>query len=595
MDMKETTKNQSLIGKKNSKVKPKKEKKKHSRLMDIKLRGKLVLGFGLVLLMMIISSGVSLYENKQMEKATAAIAKDAMPLGRIADEIFTQIINQESGVRGYLVSGDTNYLAPYNTAKDQIENDLKEIDVFLPAHPGMASLMDSGKALIDTAQKHFVEQIDLIKQGDMVNARLKIGSTSATTNGFRKLNNDIDKEIDRITQEALDQSKAANDRAELSLGIFTTSGLIFGILVALALARMIVNPLTKVSQTMERIAQGDLTQEQIEISGHDEIGLMVHSVNQMTENLRALVQRTKDSALLIASSAQEMSASTNEASKSVEQVTLTIQNMAQGANEQALQAQEAAHLVEDITHSISEVTTSIEEIAGNSEQAQTLVKDGLSAIQDQNNKMKENLTATEKVAQATGDLVKQSHEVGRILDTISAIADQTNLLALNAAIEAARAGEHGRGFAVVAEEVRKLAEGSAQATREIAEILKKIQSGAETAAQEMDMTRGIVEAQNSAMTRTDQIFREISSAVEDMVVRIGAASESTEQIDNNAKGITGTISSISAVAEQTAAAAEEMSASSEEQSAITEQIAASATSLAELGQELQLAIASFKI
>ncbi|GAB6156112.1 hypothetical protein JCM17380_48640 [Desulfosporosinus burensis] len=569
--------------------------RKRALLKDLKLQSKLILGFGLVLLMMIISSAFSLYQNVQMEKATAAIAQDAMPLGRLADDLLTQLVNEESAARGYVVSGDISYLAPYYAGKDQIQKDLEEIAAFLPSHPEIAALMTRGQPLIEQAQVYFLEQITLVQLGDMVSARLKIGSTRATTDGYRAVNNDMRLEIDRITQNALNQSQIANERAQLSLLILTIVSIVWGLLVALVLARMIAKPLAKVSRTMERVAEGDLTFDQIVINGRDEIGMMVDSVNQMQANLRSLIQRSKESAWQIATSAQEMSASTAEATKSVEQVTSTVQNMAEGANEQAIQAQEAASMVENITQAISEIRQRIEEIAKSSEQTQVLVGDGFSAIQNQNDKMKENLAATEKVDKATDDLVNQSHEVGRILETISAIAGQTNLLALNAAIEAARAGEHGRGFAVVAEEVRKLAEGSAQSTREIAEILQKIQAGAEVAAREMDNTRQIVDGQNSAVFRTDQIFREISASVGEMVEKIGAVNASAEQIDNSAKGITETIASISAVAEETAAATEQASASTEEQSAITQQIAASAASLAGLGQTLQSAIASFKI
>lgn len=572
-----------------------KSNSKRAFLKDMKLRGKLILGFGLVLLMMIFSSGFSLYQNMQMEKATAAIAQDAMPLGRLAEDLLTQLVNEESGIRGFVVSGDVNYLASYSAGKDEIQKDLDKIAVYLPSHPGMAELMERGQPLIDQAQVYFLQQIESVQRGDMVGARLKIGSTKATTDGFRAVNNDIRQEIDRITQSALNQSQMASKRAQISLGIITIVGILWGLLVALVLSRMIANPLAKVSGTMERIAKGDFTFDHIVINGRDEIGMMVDSVNRMKENLRSLIQNSKESALQIATSAQEMSASTTEATKSVEQVAFTAQNMAQGASEQAIQAQEAARMVENITCSISDVTQRIEEIAKSSEQAQVLVEDGFSAIQNQNEKMKENLAATEKVVSATEDLVNQSHEVGRILETISAIAGQTNLLALNAAIEAARAGEQGRGFAVVAEEVRKLAEGSAQSTHEIAVILQKIQAGAEAAAREMDNTRQIVEGQNSAVIRTDQIFREISGAVGDMVEKIGAVNVSAEQIDTSAKGIAETIASISAVAEGTAAAAEEASASTEEQSAITEQIAESAASLAGLGNTLQSAISSFKI
>ncbi|MHB1652509.1 MAG: methyl-accepting chemotaxis protein [Desulfitobacteriaceae bacterium] len=570
-------------------------KQRTSNPRDIKLRSKLLAGFAIILIMMIISSSFSFYEDIQMKKATDAIALDAMPLGRIAEDLLTQLVNEETGIRGYLVSGDKHYLAPYSAAKEEIQKDLQKIEPFYTEHPEMAALMQRAQPLIDEAQKYFIEEIDLVQNGDLQAARMKIGSMKSTTDGFRAVHAEIRQEIDKIAQDARSQSQAASSRTETSLGILTLAGLVLGALVALTLARLIANPVAQVAKTMEKIAEGDLAFENINSSSQDEIGIMVQSVNRMAGNLRTLVQRTKDSAGQIASSAQEFNASTTEATKSVEQIATKVHGMAQGANEQAVQAQEAARLVEDITFAIGDVTRRIEEMVGNSEQAQALAEDGLKAIQDQNNKMKENLAATEKVAQATGDLTNQAHAVGRILETISNIADQTNLLALNAAIEAARAGEHGRGFSVVADEVRKLAEGSASATREIGEILQKIQSGAEMAAREVDNTKEIVAMQSSAVSRTNQIFREISNAVEEMGERISSISVSTEQINGNVKGIAEKISSISVVAQENAAAAEEASTSSQEQSATTEQIAASAASLADLGQELQSAVALFKL
>lgn len=565
------------------------------KLGGLLLRSKLLLIFSVILFMLILSSGVSLYLNLQMQKAQNHIINEVIPVKTITEDIMTQLIIEESGVRGYIISQDKSYLAPYQAAKTKLNKDLQDFEPYLQVNPDIASLMERGRPLLDVAQKYFEEQVNAVQTGNVTVASLRIGSTSATTDGYHQVNADISKKIEQMTTEAMQASQAASSRAKTSLSILSIAAFVIGLIFALVFARKISKPIVEVSNLVQRIAIGDLTGEALAVTSRDEVGQMTESVNLMKENLRNLIQRTREGAEQISSAAQEFSASTEEASKSVEQVSSAVRDMAKGAGGQAQQAQEAARMVKEINEAILAVNRKIEDTVRHSEQAQALVNEGLNAIQVQDQKMKENAEAVQSVSKATTELVGYAQEVSNILETISNIAAQTNLLALNAAIEAARAGEYGRGFAVVADEVRKLAEGSAQATAEIGGILQKIQGGASAVLLEMERGHTIVAAQGEAVDRTNHIFQEISAAVEDMVERIGEVSASAEQIQGNSLGITDTIEAISAVAQQNAAMAEEASAGSEEQSAITEEIAAAAQALAQLGQSLQAAIAEFKI
>ncbi|MHB8984176.1 MAG: methyl-accepting chemotaxis protein [Carboxydocellales bacterium] len=166
-----------------------------------------------------------------------------------------------------------------------------------------------------------------------------------------------------------------------------------------------------------------------------------------------------------------------------------------------------------------------------------------------------------KSAKKITELGKQSQQIGEIIQVIDDIAEQTNLLALNAAIEAARAGEHGKGFAVVADEVRKLAERSGKATKEIATLITSIQKGTEVAVKSMDGLKRLM--------------------MEEMAAGSGLVNSS--------------IVSIAAIAEESAAAAEEVSASTEEMNATTEEIAASARHMSDLARELHKLVAKFKV
>ncbi|NLK00608.1 MAG: methyl-accepting chemotaxis protein [Clostridia bacterium] len=378
--------------------------------------------------------------------------------------------------------------------------------------------------------------------------------------------------------------------------IIATAGILLLVFILLAfwIANFFSRPIARMADAAGKVAGGDLT-ERIEINSKDEVGVLAGAFNDMVDSLKNLIVQIQNTSGQVSSASEELSASSEESQRSVEQVTLAIQDMAQGANEQATSSQEMSEMAEQITSAIHENYNRVEGISEASEQTGNLVEEGLRAVEEQKLRIQESTEATENVGGSIEHLAREAQEVGRILETISNIADQTNLLALNAAIEAARAGEHGRGFAVVAEEVRELAEGSADATRDIAQIVQRIQDGAKEAMEEMEKSKETMEAQEAAGAHTSSAFQNIEEAANAVIERIEGIIASSREIDENSERLSGSIQSVAAVSEENAASAEEVSASSEEQNAALEEIVSSAEALAGMAQELQEAISVFRL
>lgn len=371
--------------------------------------------------------------------------------------------------------------------------------------------------------------------------------------------------------------------------------LIVNVGAALFFSQKITGRLNAFFGQLQRVANGDLLEFDVDISHNDEIGNMSASFKKMVDKIRFVMKQIGYSSDLVAESSIMLNDTAKQSSQASTDVAIAIQEIADGADNQHRATNEVAEIVDQMAAEMRQVADDVNKMLTNAEKTATTAHDGSSYLSNVINQMSIIEKSTQTVGEAIYRLNDHSMEIGQIVDTISVIADQTNLLALNAAIEAARAAEHGKGFAVVADEVRKLAEQSQVATQKISEIIKQIIANNNQAVTVMNNGTKEVKTGIEIVAKAGQVFEEINTLVNDVSGQVNSISTSIHQMVDSSERVVKEVSAIREISKETAAITQTVSAASEEQAASSEEITSSSNNLSYMAKEMQNAVGVFKV
>jgi methyl-accepting chemotaxis protein len=356
------------------------------------------------------------------------------------------------------------------------------------------------------------------------------------------------------------------DNMKTGVAGITLFAILFVSVVGFYLIRTIIKPINELLTEAERLGKGDFSM-QIDESGKDEFGALAHELNQAVYKISSAIHDVKSAVGSLASSSEELSGSAS--------------HIADGSREQSNRTSQVAASSQMLNSAITDIARNVSGAADTAKKANEAASRVTGIVEETITSINGIADTTRETSQVVAILGNRSQDVGNIIKVIDDIANQTNLLALNAAIEAARAGEQGRGFAVVADEVRKLAEKTTTATKEIGETIGTIQQDTVKALSSMDDELKVVE-------KGVRFTQDAGAALKEIVVQV-------EELSLIIHQMAATIMEQSIVSDQISSDIEAASEIIKETSAGAEQIARTSHDIAQLASYLQSITAKFKV
>jgi methyl-accepting chemotaxis protein len=543
-------------------------------LKDLKIGARLGLGFGLILFMFIVAGGAALLGFNSVTGTMQKMLSVDARVAQYSAEARTDVLQLRRAEKDFFLNTDDpakqeGYYDTWLKNREELTSDLDGIKKAAELKEDQDAL-DTMKRELAAYESGFVKV-----HGMMMDHSIKTSQeANHAINQYKDSIHALEKASDGLATAA---TTRMNAKASAANGSAKKTSLVIAMLMVIAVAlgaaisffttRRITRPLTEGVDMSGEIANGDLTGRDLAVHSNDELGVLASSLNRMKGALSGIIGSIAGTSSQVASSSEELS--------------VTVQQITKRVNEQAEKASQVATSSAEMSQTVVDIAKNASQMADSAKNTVSMAQEGSDVVGKTISEVKEIASMVTESSNMMASLGDRSRQIGEIVTVINDIADQTNLLALNAAIEAARAGEQGRGFAVVADEVKKLAERTARATKEIGDMIKAIQDETKKSIVSMKQSLHKVNIGTELSAQAgDSLHRIVESAngLQAMIVQIASA---TEQM--------------SSVSEQISQYIEEIAAISKETSTSSTEIARATMGLSRLSVELNGMASRFKI
>ncbi|MBP2033359.1 methyl-accepting chemotaxis protein [Clostridium algifaecis] len=525
---------------------------------NAKIRVKFLIGFGIILIMMLITTVCAYYNFSHMETIQNKIINNVVPIDKINKEINNELIDEESGVRGYIASnGDAKYLETYSSSRKNLENEINEIQKYCAQYDSLTVIMKNEEIPnIEVINKHFDSQIQLVKTGKIEIARDRLGDGKGYMDVCKNIQGKLDNEINKITADSLNSSKLASIQSKLIMGIIFLISFLIATFIAVFFSSMMRTQLTRGIIALEEISNGNLSIEPLKVDSKDEFGQLGNAINSMQNSM-------KDIVISIINETENVNKALAISNKDIKELTVELEGISATVEQLSAGMEETAASTEEINSSSCEIESVVGTIADKAqdgaESAEEISKKAL-ALKDDSVKLQEDANKTRLnikiVMDAALEKTKKVEKIRALSETIFEISSQTNLLALNASIESVRAGEAGKGFSIVAEEIGKLAESSSEAVKQIQDTIDIVFEAVNNLSDASKCTLDYIETKvvksykdsvivgesyNKDALYISNLVTDFSSTSQELLASMKTVSESINEISKaNSEGSTGT-------------------------------------------------------
>ena len=494
-------------------------------------------GFGTIFTLILIANLVAQHTKNTLVKSLDNVTSSHKILQELA-QLDMLLLEAETGQRGYLYTGEENFLEPYNEANASINVQLAELKEKM-RNPTQQEKIDQLQTLIRERIDYLEKTIQLRKSGREEEVK-KIVSAGTGLEIMAQLRGKIT-EIKETENRFLDERKKFAQEAEIFSTYFAgTSTLIIvgvGVLISWVIIRNIAQSLGIAVKVAEEVSAGNLTAN-ISANYQGEVGQLLAGFQSMTQSLNSLIGQVQNSGFQVTASSHEIAASGKELEEVIAKQAASIREVEATTKEIAATSRQLKQAMQGITSTFQTTTIAAE--------------GGQRNLSHMENTMRELSTATTSISSQLTNISEKANNISRIIITITKVADQTNLLSLNAAIEAEKAGKYGMGFAVVAREIRRLADQTAVATLDIEKMVKEMQAAVSTGVTEMNK---FTEEVNDSVEDVESVswqLTEIIEQVQAITPRFLVVNQSMESQSEGAQQISEVMVYLSQSSSQTA-------------------------------------------